>query len=603
MKTQRTIGLLLPALLIACGDDPVVPSQTFVTGSSTLAFNDTESALWITSPDDDEVLELDAETLQVLQRIPVAGAPEQLAVVHNDIVVTTRLGNAVVIIDAETGSTELIPVPCGGTHSIAVGNAGGLHRAFISCPNDDLVISIEVETRLVGEGIHVPGRPTALAIAGGLVVVSSSLGLIRSVNPSDMTAVATAELTTNPDRAVTQFDALTATAPGGRVFGAYQLVDNNSRDRPPEEGGYGSVIDGEPRIEPRVLADCGSRYAVFDGGARVFSGPSAVAYSDTTGVLWVVHRYTQNVAAIRCSRAVSDNENGELEVLAQFRVGAGPRGIAVSRDGGTAYIDVGFDHAVSRLVLDAGTLAGNGSPVQEATQTVRRATGPLRFSEAGLRGRGLFFDATNTHLTPSGIVTCGTCHPNGNEDGITWFLHTETVGPKLRRTPPAWGARPAASPFHWDGEFTDGAVLATDGIQSLLGGDGLVIDTTDIATYMQEIPLPPPAPVESMEADTIEEGEAVFLSAGCAGCHSGELYTDQALHSVVADSIDPDGFLTDVATPMLIGVRARAPYLHDGRAESLEALFGEHNPDDSHGVTSTLSDPDLEALRLYLETR
>ena len=40
-----------------------------------------------------------------------------------------------------------------------------------------------------------------------------------------------------------------------------------------------------------------------------------------------------------------------------------------------------------------------------------------------------------------------------------------------------------------------------------------------------------------------------------------------------------------------------APYLYDGRAETLESLFTEHNPDDLHGETSDLSDTELTLSR------
>ena len=45
-----------------------------------------------------------------------------------------------------------------------------------------------------------------------------------------------------------------------------------------------------------------------------------------------------------------------------------------------------------------------------------------------------------------------------------------------------------------------------------------------------------------------------------------------------------------------------APYLYDGRADTLESLFREHNPDDLHGETSDLSDAELKDLVEYLRS-
>ena len=52
----------------ACGDDPVEP-EFFVTGSSTIVLDDAEATLWLTSPDDDRVIQLDADTLDELQQV------------------------------------------------------------------------------------------------------------------------------------------------------------------------------------------------------------------------------------------------------------------------------------------------------------------------------------------------------------------------------------------------------------------------------------------------------------------------------------------------------------------------------------------------------
>ena len=120
----------------------------------------------------------------------------------------------------------------------------------------------------------------------------------------------------------------------------------------------------------------------------------------------------------------------------------------------------GFDHAVARLALPE--LPDEEGPVLGASLERTRALGETRLSEPAMRGRALFFDADDTHLTPSGVVTCGTCHPGGGEDGLTWFLHTAGIAPKVRRTPPAWAAREELAPFHWDGALPDAAVLQAD---------------------------------------------------------------------------------------------------------------------------------------------
>jgi hypothetical protein len=54
--------------------------------------------------------------------------------------------------------------------------------------------------------------------------------------------------------------------------------------------------------------------------------------------------------------------------------------------------------------------------------------------------------------------------------------------------------------------------------------------------------------------------------------------------------------------PSLIGVAARAPYLHDGCAPTLLDRFGPCGGGDRHGFTSNLSQGDLGDLVAYLES-
>ena len=232
----------------------------------------------------------------------------------------------------------------------------------------------------------------------------------------------------------------------------------------------------------------------------------------------------------------------------------------------------------------------------EPAAVLRRSTEGSRWSAAAERGRRLFFDAVNTHLTPSGVVTCGTCHPGGGQDGLTWRLHTAGIPAKRRRTPPAWAGRPTLTPYHWDGEFGDAAALATTTIRELMEGDALLVDVDAIAAYMAEVSPPFPRPVS--DPAQVARGREVFATARCATCHSSDMMQDGLRHRVLSTP----GYLglEEVYTPTLIGVRARPPYLHDGRAPTLRAVLVEANPDDTHGVTSDLSDSDIDALVAYL---
>lgn len=599
------------ALLLACA----TPAERVETSaSSSIVLSGDEARVWIASPDDDLVSEIDATTLEETARISVQGEPTELTLAGEQLLVTLGARPAIATISVARAVLS-IDVPCGATRSIVVVGS----EAFATCPFDDRVVRIDLSARAVSLVVHVPGGPTSIARAGDSLAIGSTrpghLHLLSlralAAAPSglapvelDSFAPAGAVLEQVPGFAATHVEAI-APDPHGRFAASFTRVDHDSdRMRPPEQGGYGSVVDGEPRIEPRLFSPCGARYARFDGGARASSGPSALAWGGER--LWIAHQYTDDVTLVRClapdvaadAAAVigeAQRASGEAEWTGSFAVGRAPRGVAVSSDGARAWVDLAFDHAVALLrAEEVGT--------RRASLVRRRDLGATRWSEAALRGRSEFHDAVDTHLTPSGIVTCATCHPGGQEDGLSWFLSTTAIPRKLRRTPAAWGARPGLAPFHWDGEFTDAALLSRTGIHELMGGDALLVDLDAIGAYLAEIAPPPPRPVTPADGARVEAGRATFAASGCGDCHAGAMFADGLRHEVLEASLDPDGALASVDTPTLLGVRSRAPYLHDGRAESLRAVVMEHNPGDRHGITSSLSPDEIDSLIAYLET-
>ncbi|MGE3634134.1 MAG: hypothetical protein AB7P00_29815, partial [Sandaracinaceae bacterium] len=490
--------------------------------ASSIVLDPSGDAVYVASPDDDAVVAIDARTLEERWRVSVVGAPTQLAIVGGELLVSLDLANKVAWVDLGDRSVRRSTVPCGGTRAVVADGSGG---ALVSCPYDDRVLSLDAAgVRWV---IASPGRPTALAVRGDAFAVSAPrTGLVRVCSLSDGALREERTLEAAPGFAAVEVDALDWDDDGELVVSFVRVDRDSDRGRPPADGGYGRVREGEGRIEPRLAASFGTTYARFDRTARALSGPSALAVRGD--VVWIAARSSDRVAAF-----ARRSSGGLLDHRVTFAVGRGPRGIAVSDDGRTAYVDVGYGHTVARLELDAG-LDGPEGELREATLERTRAFAADRLSEDALRGRGLFDDANDTHLTPSGVLTCATCHPDGGDDGLSWFLHTETVGPKLRRTPPAWGARPGMEPFHWDGEFDDAGALSDATIRALMEGDALLVDTDAIAAWMREAPIPVGRAAEDAgDAARIERGADVFARAGCDACHAGELFADGAVHDVV----------------------------------------------------------------------
>lgn len=144
--------------------------------------------------------------------------------------------------------------------------------------------------------------------------------------------------------------------------------------------------------------------------------------------------------------------------------------------------------------------------------------------------------------------------------------------------------------------------------------------------YIRELPMPAQrAPATDVEAKYLAEGERLFAKTGCAACHTPDMgpavgvYSDLLVHDMgpeLGDSASYSGFapnsteeeelkrpLPNLAggfdaqrptttkvdesklvgatrqewrTPPLWGVRDSAPYLHDGRAATLEQAIALH---------------------------
>jgi mono/diheme cytochrome c family protein len=116
-----------------------------------------------------------------------------------------------------------------------------------------------------------------------------------------------------------------------------------------------------------------------------------------------------------------------------------------------------------------------------------------------------------------------------------------------------------------------------------------------VGTWLDGQPLQPRS--APLDPQAVTRGQALFADAkvGCLSCHSGPHLTNNATMDV--------GTGKAFQVPSLLGLGARAPYLHTGCAPSLAARFdGTCGGGDRHGQTSWLTPAQLGDLVAYLQT-
>ncbi|MEM7433630.1 MAG: di-heme oxidoredictase family protein [Myxococcota bacterium] len=136
-----------------------------------------------------------------------------------------------------------------------------------------------------------------------------------------------------------------------------------------------------------------------------------------------------------------------------------------------------------------------------------------------------------------------------------------------------------------------------------------------LESYLQLLGPPP----RRLSDETVEDlGQALFATVGCASCHvptlstqDGELvplYSDLLLHDVAAEGAvgiaEGDAGIRDFRTPPLWGLSETTPYMHDGRASTVEAAIEAHAGEAtaSRDAVRSLSDTDRASLLAFLQS-
>ncbi len=208
-------------------------------------------------------------------------------------------------------------------------------------------------------------------------------------------------------------------------------------------------------------------------------------------------------------------------------------------------------------------------------------------------------------------------------DGVRGVARLHNIGGVMEVGKFGWKAQvPTVGDFTHDALSGELGVTVLDngrGFGMLSDSDGVLDpeistgDLADLTFYLENLAYPPRV---GGTDPAIAVGEALFTSIGCATCHipslagsqgSVPLYSDLLLHDIYPDSFrgmeEPDAPSGMYRTPPLWGIRNTAPYLHDGRATTLEDAILIHDGEalNARMAYQALFTADQNALLMFLQ--
>jgi len=266
--------------------------------------------------------------------------------------------------------------------------------------------------------------------------------------------------------------------------------------------------------------------------------------------------------------------------------GNGPRGLAISPDG--------------KRLAAAMYFSGSVVMVDAESHTVKRTIelGPQRPVDDARRGEAIFHDATRCYEY---WLSCATCHPDGRVDGLNWDLLNDGIGSPKNTRSLLWSHR--TPPVMSEGVRENMESAVDSGFRFILFQQTAKPDLQAVQAYLRSMkPEPSPFLVDGELSAKARRGRRIFNDSrtGCRRCHPAPLYTDLKAYDV-STKVKSD-YSGKFDTPVLVELWRTAPYLHHGRARTLQQVFTKFNPGDKHGKTSHLSSDDIDALAEYLKS-
>jgi YVTN family beta-propeller protein len=548
---------------------------------------------------------VDLEAGKVLAEVPVGRGPCDLALAVGKLFVVCENDDTLVVLDADK-ATVLRRIPVGqAPRGVAVSPDGS--QVFVICHDEPVLRCLNLtrgkinslplatwpERLLLGQ--HDEG-PFVLTLSSG--PGSAAVSLIEVQDRPRLTK-------THWLRGITNARGLALKqGPAPVVFLVHQKPRSHVPTTQLAQGWvFTNALSG---ISPWAPGTSAGSSKLLDDPVQSNADPSDVVVSADGHYAFIACAGADAVVVLNAKKAIAAGPSWELTpgrgsekddlahgrddlsgtrfyVAARLPTQANPRRLVLSGDGGTLVVSNYLGDSLT--VIDAKKLC------------VRRHVslgGPP--PDSARRGQILF---NSGRMTFHGQFTCASCHPDGHADGLNWDLTRDGVG-NFVNTRSLLGVKDTA-PYGWYSTSPTLTDRVSGTLRTLHRHEPTPAEVSDLVAYLQTLPPPRPLPQTQAERAAAARGRLLFEGkAGCSRCHSGPTFQDGKTHDV--GTLTPADPYDRLDTPSLRGVARSAPYLHDGRAATLEEVFTRYNLSRRHGAAHRLTAAELRDLIAFLKS-
>lgn len=429
---------------------------------------------------------------------------------------------------------------------------------YVAASGDDEIVTVDLAQQRIARRWPAPREPRTLALSRDgkwLAAASSRSAQVRCWN------LQTQQL--HWERQISDafnLRGLAFTPDGQHVVCAHVVRREFPVTRAHIEEGW--VIDSRlTRLPLKADAVPGWLQIALDVRGEAVGDPHGLAFSPDGKVLAVAASGTHELIILRTENLRWNSDPGDfidgllLDGKQHRRIRVGGRPLATAFSQNDALI-------VATYLNDSVQVI---EPGLTKTQRSIGLGGPKEPSLAR-QGEALFYDARRSH---NQWFSCHTCHADGHTSGMNFdTLNDDSFGtPKLT---PTLRNVAKTGPWTWHGWQKDlHAAVAKSFTDTMYGPPPSKQDVQAVIAYLETLEHPP-APKKSDPA--IARGGELFADkAKCARCHRPPLFTSPDVYDVKLDSGGSpyEGF----NPPSLLGLKERGPYLHDGRAATLEDVL------------------------------